>query len=223
MASYARCTDVLARPRRERIVKRAIAWLRRLSTQLYLEIVVVGIRGKNILPLDVDYAGQIKSHWHILWRLFADAQHNLDDYDYLLVLEDDVLVPRRTIARMLAANHEFANKRHAIFPNHTEFFCGLLVNPDLVAMPGWTGQTINWRSKTWYQATNPHSAILFLGRHQSEGFRKVDFSWPRITLGEYTTSAFERAHSGYMLFREKSRIPSHFVVHRDSWIRHNPD
>ena len=137
------------------------------------------------------------------------------------MLEDDILVPEQTIARMLAASRELADLRHLIFPNRIEFILGVPAIPDLLALRGWTGRRVDWRSQTWHQAANPHSAVLFLGRHQSEEFRKVDFSRPHLTIGEYTTSAFERAHSGYMLFREKRVIPRHYVIHQDSWLRRN--
>jgi hypothetical protein len=219
VAALAACTNVAAQAHREQVVKRTVAWLKRLSACLDMDIVIGGVRGKNLLPLDIDYTGELETHWHILWRLFADAQRQLDNYEYLLVLEDDILVPRHTIERMLAAGRELEDVRHAIFPNRIEFLRGFPVVPDLIALPGWTAQTINWRSKTWYRAKNPHSAILFLGRHQSEEFRKVDFSRPHITIGEYTTSAFERAHSGYSLFRERTRFPVHCVIHQDGWCR----
>jgi hypothetical protein len=210
--------DEARRARRERVVRRAITWIKRLSSIMDLEIAVGGIQGKNILPIDIDYSGRIASSFHILWHLLADAQRQFDQYDYILVLEDDILVPRRTIRRMVLAAEELAGTQDIIFPNRIELAFGIPVAVDLIALPGWKGQSITWQSRTWYEAINPHSAFLFLGRRQCDKFLEIDFSLPIRTIGgEFTTSALERAHSGYRLFREKRAIPRHCIFHQDSW------
>ena len=209
--------DEARRARRERAVKRTVIWLKRLSSITSVEIAVGGIQGRNILPIDIDYSGRIASTFHILWHLLADAQQQFDNYDYILVLEDDILVPRRTIQRMVIAGQELAHTNNIIFPNRIELAAGMPVAVDLIAVRGWKGQSITWQSQTWYEANNPHSGFLFISRRQGDRFLEMDFTCPTRTMHEFTTSAFERAHSGYRLLRERRMIPRHYVFHQDSW------
>ncbi len=209
--------DQARRARRERAVKRTIVWLKRLSSLLRVEIAVGGMPGKNILPIDIDCSDRIVSSFHIIWHLLAEAQRQFDNYDNIMVLEDDILVPSSTIRRMLDARPELVGTHDIIFPNRIELAYGLPVAVDLIVWPGWKGQSITWRGRKWYEANNPHSGFLFIGKHQADKFLAIDFANPTRTIGELTTSAFERAHSGYRLFREKRLIPRHYIFHQDSW------
>jgi hypothetical protein len=213
--------DEAQRVRRERVVRRTVAWLKRLSSIMDVEIAVGGVKGKNILPIDIDYSGRIASSFHILWYLLADGQRQFDQYDNILVLEDDILVPRRTIWRMVLAAKELIDTNDIIFPNRIELAFGMPAAVDLIAWRGWKGSSITWQSRTWYEAKNPHSAFLFLSKRQGNKFLEMDFSRPSRTIGEFTTSAFALAHSGYRLFREKCAIPRHYVFHQDSWCMRN--
>jgi hypothetical protein len=156
---------------------------------------------------------------YILWKAFADTRNRLDHYDYFLFLEDDLLIPRMVVRRMMAAAKDLG-PREILFPNRIEFIRGLPFTVDLIFLPEWTGYSRVWRGRVWHEAKHPHSGLLFMSRKQlAHAFETVDFTKPEIvSVGYYMGSAFQKAHRDFRLLRERSIIPTHFVIHQDRWL-----
>lgn len=207
--------------RRARIVKACMKATKRLSSVLDLDIAVCGMAGHNVLPLDIDFTGRIESPGHILWQIFREAPRLSEGYDWLMVVEDDIITPVATVRRMMDARSEIADPRQIIFPNRVEYWNGLPIVVDLFAMPGWTGASLEWRGQTWREAQNHNSAFLMLDRAQRELLSAVDFSEARLSGkgGYLMAGAYHLAHSPFTLLREQRWLPRHYVVHHDSWLK----
>jgi len=207
--------------RRKRVVKRTIAQIKRLSPLLEPDLCIYGFEGQSLVPIDVDVSSRVASPLHIPWAAFEDAKRHFQHYDFLLYLEDDILVPRRVLARMMAAAKDLA-PREILFPNRVEFPRGFPIAVDLYYVPQWTGYSKRWRGRRWHEAVHPHSAMLFMSKEQiASVFDTTDFSNPRRTCFDFQASVLAEAHKGFRLLRERSVIPTHFVVHQDSWIIRN--
>ena len=216
-------TSTASRNGRRRIVERTVAWLKRLSPLFDPTVLVYGMEGQVLHPIDVDVASRISSPHFIPWTVFEDIGKELDRYDYFLVVEDDILVPVSALRRMIAARRDLADNE-ILFPNRLELLHGLPVIPDLYFLPRWTGYVRAWRRRQWHEAVNAHSAFLFMDRAQmTKALEATDFSKPEILKGSYMymDAAFFAAHRNFRLLRERAIVPRHFVFHQDSWsVRH---
>ena len=207
--------------RRKRIVERTINQIHSFRDIVDIDVLVCGIGGSNLVKLDLDVSKEVLSPTHIPWSALSYLVSQLDHYDFFLYVEDDILIPKFVLRRMIAAAKKLPIDEIFI-PNRLELMSGFPVVVDLVAIPGWTGysRSIGWRKI--YQANNPHTGLLFMSRAQwARATLAADFSEPAIIIGGYQASALAKAHSGFRLLRERSAVPTHFVIHQDRWIPRN--
>ena len=208
-------TDLANRAKRHRIVNRTIRQLRRLSAVIPFDIEVHGLAKASVVPIDVDVSSISSNPDHILWAAFRLIGDRLGAYDYFLVVEDDILVPRPTLHRMLYAAADLP-ENEILLPNRIVLIAGLPVVVDLTSIPNWTGYSRVWNGQTWHEACNPHSAMLFMSRQQMQHvINTTDFSKPEISIGYYMASCFAKAHRNFRLLRERTWLPRHFVYHQD--------
>lgn len=214
-------TDLKNSESRKRFVERTITQVWRLNSLFNIDVVICGIDGKSLVSLDLDVTNQVNSSQHVAWAALAYLGSRLEAYDYFLYVEDDILIPKFVLRRMILASQKL-EANEIFLPNRVEFLFGCPVAVDLFALPGWTSYCKTLQGKSLGEAVNPHSGLLFMSRAQWELVcREVDFTKPQVTIGAYVASALARAHQGFHLLRERSIIPTHFVIHQDCWIIRN--
>ena len=216
-------SSINAAKRRRRIVTRTIAQLKSLSVILDPTVLVYGVGDQSLVTPDVDVSARLDTPLRLVWLLFQDIEQQLDAYDYFLVVEDDILVPRGVIARMMSAAPDLG-ANEILFPNRLEFLHGLPLVPDLYFLQKWTGFSRDWNGERWHEAANPNSGFLFMNRAQMTSVcARNDFTKPEVGADSYTyvDAAFSRAHRDFRLLRERTIIPRHCLFHQDSWsVRH---
>ena len=100
---------------------------------------------------------------------------------------------------------------------------GAMVCVDLEAVPGWAGLNRIFRDIVLDVAVNPHSGLFFLTQPQ------MRYAADRISLqrreqfhGGYMASAYANVHAPFLVWRAKSDLMAHHVVHADKWM-HSAD
>jgi hypothetical protein len=212
-------TSTGAPARRRRMVLRTVAQIKKLSGVIDPTVLIYGMAGRTLVAPDVDVSARVASPEQLLWPLFQDIGKYLHAYEYFLVAEDDILIPRSVIGRMIAAARDL-NADEILFPNRLELLRGFPVVPDLYFLQQWTGYSRAWNGAEWHEAVNPNSGFLFMHRTQmAKVFERTDFSKPEIASDcfNYIDAAFCTAHRGFRLMRERNIIPKHYVFHQDSW------
>lgn len=203
--------DALARTRH---VERAIAALRQYPG---LELRVCGMVGKSLVPVDEDFTGLERSEF-LVYETLNWVADQVDRYDYLMVVEDDILVPLSVIENIMAFDR-VGRVNECLHPNRLERRGTEVDCVDLRAMPGWTDQRKQYRGIELRVAKNPHSGFLMLSRDKfAYGLEAVDRQYRGRFLGGFMSSAFAHFHQRFSLYRPYRNLGFHSVVHLDHWL-----
>jgi hypothetical protein len=203
------------RDERRAIVERCVEGLRRLPGVV---VQVCGIEGRSLLPIDLDFSAVRADPKLLVYESLAHMTGRLDEFDYFVNVEDDILVPPETLANVVEFDRDsFPNE--VLHPNRLEMdatgepFC-----VDLRAMPGWIHQRRTHRGRELRVARNPHSAVLILSRDKFRyALRHVDPAYRGRFLNYEMDSAFAWYHSPLSLYRPYDDLAFHTVTHLDQW------
>jgi hypothetical protein len=203
-----------AAEQRLRHVRKAAANLRR---QRGVEVRVCGIGGCSLVPVDIDFSG-LQRPEHLVYEALNWIADQLDDYDYFMVVEDDILVPRHVLENILAFDQGHAIDE-CLHPNRLERRAEGVDCVDLRAMPGWQDRSMSFRGVELRVAKNPHSGFLMLSREKfSFGLERIDRAYRGRFLGGFMSSAFAHYHRPFALYRPYRDLQFHSVVHLDHWL-----
>lgn len=203
------------RDERRAVVEQCVEGLRRLPGA---DVQVCGIEGRSLLPIDLDFSHVRDDPKLLIYESLAHMAGRLDDYDYVINVEDDILVPPETLANAIEFDRaSLANE--VLHPNRLEIdaagepFC-----VDLLAMPGWTHQRRTYRGRELRVALNPHSAVLILSRDKFRyALQHIDLAYRGRFLNYEMDSAFAYFHSPLSLYRPFEDVGFHTVTHLDRW------
>ncbi|MFL5770661.1 MAG: hypothetical protein ACJ765_11335 [Chloroflexota bacterium] len=197
------------------MVEEALAALRELPGA---DVKVCAIEGRSLEPIDVDFSSIRDEPMQLVYESLAHMVGRLDDYDYFINVEDDILVPRETLANIVAFDAE-SLVNEVLHPNRIEIdetgrrFC-----VDLEAFPGWTHQRRTYDGRELRVALNPHSGVVILSRdklryalrHIDVGYRGPFLKYPMDSAPAYYLSPFS-------LWRPYEDLEFHTVTHLDRW------
>ena len=211
---------------RRRYVEQTIASLRNLSSLPEVEsadVRVCGIRGNCLVPLDVEF-----DEPEPLFIVFDTIQWMLErreDYDYYLLVEDDVDVPAEVLSNVIAFDQD-SLVNEVFHPNRVELDDGVAFNTDLKTFGEWTTQRKLFRGKQLVVNANPHAAVFVLSAakfnycadHADLSLRE------RLRIGRFRggmmASAFANFLSSVCLYRVYDDLAFHYVVHQDEFEPH---
>lgn len=202
---------------RSEIVKMALARIRALPVDVVVR--VCGFPQFSLLPVDLDlsYIGEPR---HLVYASIERMFDALNDYDFFLNIEDDILVADEVIETCIAFN-SFSDLNEVYLPNRMERRAdGSLYCVDLVAMPGWNESLHrDFQNTTLGIAYNPHSALSFLSQQQMDyAAKRVNLSRREIVVGGFMASAYANLHAPFLLWRARSNVLAHHVIHLDNWL-----
>ncbi len=214
---------------RRAVVDRTIASLRALADgQLVasVEVVVCGIPARSLVPLDLDCSG-ISDPRLLVYDALDYLIARIDQYDYFVLVEDDIAVGSDVIRNAVEFDAESAINE-VLHPNRIEEIDGERFVTDIRIRGGWTVQRKYFKGHTLGVAANPHSAIVVLSRekfryclqHSDRSFRGL-FRHGTFD-GGYMASAFANLLTPVSLYRPMDALDFHTVQHQDPFIPEKP-
>jgi hypothetical protein len=203
------------REHRRAIVAACLDGLRALPG---VEVNVCGIDGKALEKIDLDFP-QIRDDPKLLvYESLAHMVRRVEDYDYFVNIEDDILLPTETFANVIEFD-QISLLNEILHPNRVEEdetgrrFC-----VDLQAIPGWMYQRRTYRGREIRVARNPHSAVLILSRDKLKyALRHIDVTYRGRFLVYEMDSALAYYLSPFSLYRPYEDLEFHTVTHLDRW------
>jgi hypothetical protein len=199
---------------RKKIVQESLAQLRQFEN---IDVKVCGIEGFGLVPIDLNF-DYIKDK--PLWLIYESLNHMaafLDQYDYFVNIEDDILLPLETLNNIFHFDHD-SLVNEVLLPNRLEksadgnFYC-----VDLLPIKGWTQQRKSFNNHMLQVAMTPHSGLLILSREKFRyALKHLDTSFRKVLLYNELDSAFAYFHSPFCLFRSVN-LDYHNVLHLDKW------
>lgn len=214
-----RSTDTANTGRRQ-IVEACIAALRALPGA---EVLVCGIEGRSLVPIDLDFPEVRSDPKQLIYASLAHMAGRLDDYDYFINVEDDILVPPETFANVLEFDRD-SLVNEILHPNRLEDDdSGVPFCVDLKAMPGWGFQRRVYKGREIRVARNPHSGLLIMSRDKlRHALANIDLAYRGRFLVWEMDSAFAYFHSAFALYRPYEDLSFHTVRHLDRWAGTRP-
>ncbi|NNE16924.1 MAG: hypothetical protein HKN10_00470 [Myxococcales bacterium] len=179
-----------------------------------------GIRGNALVSLDVEFdepEPQFLVFDTIQWML-----ERRQDYDYYLLVEDDIEVPAEVLSNVIAFD-QVSMVNEVLHPNRIELENGVAYNTDFRTSGQWTTQRKLFCGRQLAVNANPHAAVFVLsaptfnycGDHADLTLRG------RLRIGEFRggmmASAFANFLSPVSLYRPYDDLTFHYVVHQDKF------
>jgi hypothetical protein len=209
-----RSTDGNAAHRRA-IVTACLDGLRSLPG---VEVNVCGIEGSALEKVDIDFPNVRDDPKMLVYESLAHMVGRVDEYDYFINIEDDILLPPETLANVFEFDRE-SLLNEILHPNRLELdelghrFC-----VDIAAVPGWTHQRRSYQGRELRVALNPHSAVLILSRDKLKyALQYLDVGYRGRFLRYEMDSALAYYLSPFALYRPYDDLEFHTVAHLDRW------
>ncbi len=208
---------------RRKYVQRTLAALRHLSRLREVgevDVQVCGIRPHALVPVDIDFS-HLSDPRFLIYESLARMVPLLNEYDYFVNIEDDMLLPQRTFKNILEFD-QCNPPQECLHPNRIEQAWWRRKFLDPADAPAhWLNIEKNYRGHRLRVKTNPHSGILILSRKKFRYcLNRIDPSSREIVLGDPMASAFAYFHSPFTLYRPFEDARFHILIHQD---RHHPD
>ena len=182
--------------RRRETVRRCVEALRELP-DADVDLRVCGIGDSALLPLDTRY-DELDDPTQLVYESLYDMASHVDEYDYFINVEDDVLVPPETWLNVLEFDrHCLVNE--ILHPNRMEVDdTGFRYCVDLYGNPVWTHQKKRFGGQTVRVAVTPHSGILVMSRAKLRyALSQIDRSFRGIIFAKGMESALAHFHSPF--------------------------
>jgi hypothetical protein len=197
----------------------ALKELGRLPGVGAVEVKICGIAGKSLLPVDRDFS-LLQDPRKLVYESLAEMARHVEEYDYFINIEDDIVLPAETFGNVLEFDEEML-VNEVLHPNRIEVLNGRkLPNDPMVRPRVWTYQEKQWKGHTLRVAANPHAGILIFSREKLRYcLANIDVNFRGEFLGVGMESAFAYFHRPFSLYRPYKNLDFHVVIHQD---RHNP-
>ncbi|MDW3176733.1 MAG: hypothetical protein R8J94_05015 [Acidimicrobiia bacterium] len=171
----------------------------------------------SLLPVDWHFPG-LEDPTHLVHEVIRRLASEGLDYDYVICIEDDMILPVETFRNVLKFD-EISFDNEILHPNRIEFDDhGVAACVDLIASPGWSFHERVIFEHTVGQAHNPHSAIAILARRKLQyATQHIDLDSRARVVGGPMASAFANLHRPFALWRPKSDLTFHTVIHQDTF------
>jgi hypothetical protein len=204
---------------RKMFVNNSLFALKSISTMdrvSLFDLKVCGIKEKSLVTVDIDFSF-LSEPQLIVYEMLAYLSSRINDYDYFIGIEDDVILPKETFSNILEFDKRSA-VNECLHPNRIEIKNGHKDCVDLKAIPGWGQQRKHYLGHELRVAFNPHSGILVLSKEKM-GYclDNIDINFRGLFLKNsgLLESAFAYFHKPFLLYRYYDDQYLHTVVHQD--------
>jgi hypothetical protein len=202
---------------RRLIVERALFSLRALRD---VDVRVCGHDGFSLVPLDLDLKDHTDNPQYLVFEALQLLHDFSDQYDYFLVIEDDLLLIPDVFHNVSLFDDQFANtsaQRWILHPNRVEYpsgqapFC-----IDLAVVRRRIGEPVPFQGRKVQEHENPHSGLLLVNQAKLAIIRReVDPRFRGVVIGGPMASAFAHYHKPFRLFRFIDGLDRHTIQHLD--------
>ena len=200
-------------PEREKIVPRVIESLKNIPG---CEVKVCGIKGFTVpgVSIDIDFPGE--NPHHIPYESLNLMNKYVNDYDYFINVEDDILVTEDVLQNVVQFDNLFKDDIRKVFlPNRVE------KGDKKVHFVDWRNSwlknpLIMFENLPLKVASNHHSGILILSTKKYQyAYSKLDPKFRQVWWGGPMASAFAYFHIPFELYRNSMFTLFHSVEHLD--------
>lgn len=208
---------------RRHYVEQTISSLRTLeslSEVATVDVQVCGIRKKSLVSLDIEF--DKTEPLHVVFETLNWMLKKRNEYDYYLLVEDDILVPKDVLSNIIAFD-KISMPNEVFHPNRIEVENDISYNTDLNTYGHWTTQLKLFCDKRLVVNVNPHSALFILSANKFNycaDHANIDFRG-LYRIGEFRggmmASAFANFLSPMSLYRTYDDLTFHYVVHQDKF------
>lgn len=197
-------------------VERALHSVRSIS---FVDVQVCGYGDQSLIDIDRDFRGVAATPELMMYEVLASLAGHVDEYDYFMVLEDDILV-----GADIFYNVQDFDSTHPVtevlLPNRVEINSDAIYCVDTRARPGTTDRAIWFRGRLLQEFINPHSGVLLLSRSRLQHvLETVDLGYRGKFWGGYMASAFAHFHKPLTLYRVADGLDFHTVQHLDQYVK----
>ena len=199
---------------RRAIVCKAIDSLR--ASGFDVDIKVCGVPKCGLVDIDIAFP-DLADPRQLVFASIERMARQLNSYDYFLNVEDDIYVPRETLANVTDFDQS-EGRTEILHPNRMETDAEGHYCVDLRAMPGWTTSRRKYKGRRLAVAINPNSAFMFFSRAKfAYAIQQVDLSFRGQIIGDLMASAYCNVHAPFTLWRSFDDPKFHLVEHLDRW------
>jgi hypothetical protein len=190
-----------------------------LNSIKFIETRVCGYAKKTLLPLDVDFSNATNNPEFMVYEALSSVARNDENYDYYMVIEDDILISPEIFSNIISFDNEFDEKQGGKWiyhPNRIEVNKNNIECIDLKVIKRTLGVPIKFGNRLLCQYQNPHSGIFIVNNRKIDIVRKeVDLSFRGRVIGGPMASAFAHFHKPFSLYRVSDGLDIHTVRHLD--------
>jgi len=201
------------------IVEKALLALKSIA---FVDVFTCGYVASNLLKIDVDMCEYTQDPRLIMYEALCSLHKYRNDYDYFMVVEDDILVTPDIFHNVF--DFDESGSLYKIFhPNRIEYgsngkFC---VDTDLTG--SFTDQVMTFKGRELKVHENSHSGMLLVNQDKLDLIHeKVDQTYRGRFIGGYMASSFAHFHKPFQLFRVSDGLDFHSIEHLDPAEIYNP-
>jgi hypothetical protein len=206
---------------RNEIITRALTNLQSING---INVVVCGYKNLALTNIDVDLSKYTDQPQHLIYEALGQLKYFRNEYDYFMVVEDDILVGPDILNNTYQFDSCF-DTTQIILPNRVEIHNEKIYCIDTKILPGLTGDKVEFNKRKLAVYKNPHSGMLLVNRDKLDYLlNQVDPTYRGKFIGGYMASAFAHYHRPFRLYRVADGYDYHTVQHLDHYIipKHNP-
>jgi hypothetical protein len=175
-----------------------------------------GIADAGILDLQIETTASDPRF--LPWLAIDHAYSQIEKYDLITVIEDDIEFATGTLSNLIAFNTQ-DSLNVTLIPNRIENFKGNVYCTDLISMPGWKGSKFEFLGLSVREPINIHSGLVLLSAERFKtAYESRPFKLPTRIIGDYMASAFANIHAFQKVVRAVPVTESVTVLHRDNWV-----
>ena len=180
-----------------------------------VDIKICGIGTKNLIPIDIDFENNLIDPRLLIYEILSII-HKIDNYDFIIVSEDDILINSNSIDRII----DFSKKHPINFvyhPHRIEYQKNKIVSIDIALLPGKTGKYLVYDSKKLAEYMNPHAGFLMLSKEQiNYASKNININLRDKIFGGFMASAFYNYLKPFVLYRDLKLPFKNYNIHLDT-------
>jgi hypothetical protein len=208
-------------------VERAVRACRDLAGvgDLQVSMRVCGSGPNALVPLDVSLS--VQDPFFLVFATLDYVLSQAHDYDYILVLEDDIVVPT-SVLRNSVLFDSASLPNEVLHPVRVEMNGVTPYCTDFSTSGEWSTQQRSFQGKRLGVHTNPHAAMFLLSREKLEYCaNNTDLSLRALYDfggfgGGMMASAFANFLRSAVLWRPYDEPMFHHVIHQDPFVPYRP-
>ncbi len=204
-------------PKRKAIVERVVEAMKAIPG---CDVKICGISGKSLVPIDQSFKDTPATN--IAYQSLNLMRHFVDEYDYFINVEDDVLIGQDVINNIVEFD-ETSAINELLLPNRIEQEEEEWSLLDLKFYAGWERGKKMFKGSPICIAKNHHAGCMIMSTMKYKAMiGMLDSKFNRVWFGGPMASAYAYFHSPFGLYRNYHPTKFHTIFHLDKW-EHNQE